>query len=701
MSKRFRSPAALPAPGQRGAGPAPHSRPALGALLVLLLTACAPTPQPGAPTPTPAGARLPGLPPGVGTPANPIGTGFQSRGVIEGFYGPPWSYQDRLDMLRFMGRVGLNTYFYAPKDDPYHRERWRDPYPPEQIAQLAEIVRVGSDAGVNVWFAISPGLTMTYSSDADYAALLAKLDAVKAVGVRDVGLFLDDVPETLRHPEDQARFPSLAAAHAYLIQKLKADLDARGMGLAIAQTTYTDVFGSKDYLKELGAALPTGIPLIWTGIDVRSFDMTVPQAEAWSAMIHRAPLVWDNYPVNDFARWRLFLGPLRGRGPDLESAVAGYVSNPMNEAHASMLPLWTIADYLRDPRGYDPDRSEARALTALYGNERNPAAARAGMAAMRAFARVFPTDMYPGPLDPLWVPARAFSYTRALAAVNDLRTALDTMRTLARTDSATWAPLVRELTPFADSVAARLAAARADTMYRLEGDNLIYRTERVAVEATSAPPAIDGDLSDWSAAAWRPLFTNRPAFAARVALRADAATLYIAVDVPDSAVAAFGHDSTSQGDHVELIAAGDPAGRATRLGPSDLVLLATPATDTRPAALAAWSFAPTDFYKEVLAARPAPMSPFALTNFKQPLPPAFAQEQAGARLASTRDSTGWRLELALPRAGLPAERTAAGDVVRLSLEAVDAARGGARVGSLGTRGYPFNPGTYVEVVLPR
>ncbi len=691
MTRDHGSLAAPRAPSCRGA--------ALPLALLVLAAACARAPAPGAPTP--AGAHLPGLPPGVGTPANPVGPGFTSKGVIEGFYGPPWSYQDRLDLLRFMGRVGLNTYFYAPKDDPYHRERWRDPYPPEQIAQLAQIVRVGAEAGVNVWFAISPGLTMTYASDSDYAALLAKLDAVKAIGIHDVGLFLDDVPETLRHPEDRARFPDLAAAHAYLIKRLKADLDARGMGLVVAQTTYTDVFGSKDYLKELGAALPPAIPLIWTGIDVRSFDMTVPQSQAWSAMIHRKPLVWDNYPVNDFSRWRLYLGPLRGRGPDLVSAVDGYVSNPMNEAHASMLPLWTIADYLRDPTHYDPDRSEARALTALYGTARDPAQARTGVAAMRAFADAYPTDMYPGPLDPLWVPARAFSYARASSTVDALHVALDTMRVLGRVDSATWTPLVRELTPFADSAAARLAAARADTMYQVQGDNLVYRTEQVSVPRATTPPTIDGGLSDWTDAAWRTLFSNRPGFAARAALRADASTLYLAVDVPDTGVAAFGADSTTQGDHVALVVSGDTTGRATRLGPNDLVLLATPATDTRPAALAAWSFAPTDFYRQVLAARGGAISPFALTNFKQPLPPAFAAEQAGAHVASTRDAQGWHMELALPRSGLVAAHTPAGDVLWLSLEAVDAARGGARVGSLGTRGYAFNPGTYVQVVLPR
>ncbi len=41
-------------------------------------------------------------------PAHP--PAFEMSGVIEGFYGPPWSHGDRLDMLRFMGRSGLKIY---------------------------------------------------------------------------------------------------------------------------------------------------------------------------------------------------------------------------------------------------------------------------------------------------------------------------------------------------------------------------------------------------------------------------------------------------------------------------------------------------------------------------------------------------------------------------------------------------------------
>ncbi|HEX9107233.1 MAG TPA: beta-N-acetylglucosaminidase domain-containing protein [Longimicrobiales bacterium] len=677
----------------------------LFALVTLVAASCARPPAPGAPNPTPAVAPIPGLPPGVGTPANPMGTGFQTRGVIEGFYGPPWSYQDRLDMLRFMGKVGLNTYFYAPKDDPYHRDRWRDSYPAEDIARLAELVRVGREAGVNTWFAISPGLSMTYSSDADYAALLAKLDAVRAVGVRDVGLFLDDVPETLLHAEDRARFSSLAQAHAFVIKRLKADLDARGMGLLVAQTTYTNVFGSRDYLKELGALLPPSIPLIWTGVDVRSFDITVPEAQQWGTWIRRKPAIWDNYPVNDFSRWREFLGPITGRAPGLEGVVDGYVANPMNEAHASMLPLWTIADYLRDPLHYDAAASEARALQALYGNASDPVKARQGVAAMKTFAEVYPTGMWPGPVDALWVPARGFDYTRALAAVNGMHAALDTMRALATSDSATWWPLVKELTPFADSAAARLQAARSDSLYRLRGDSLLFRAEldRVTAEKVSVPPTIDGELDDWGRSpAWRPMLVSgvRPGFTPRVALRADAGTLYLALDVPDTAVAAFAGDSTTQGDHVEIVV-GDPEGRETRLSPQDLVLLATPATATRPAAITAWSFTLTPFYSQVLAARGAPISPFALTNFKTALPASFSAEAAGARVASQRDAGGWHMEIALPRGGLPVAHTPAGDVLHVSIAAVDAGRGAARVASLGLRNYPLNPTTYTEVLLPR
>ena len=294
---------------------------------------------------------------------------FAERGIVEGFYGTPWSHQDRLDMLRFEGDHGMNAYYYAPKDDPYHRERWREPYPPDRLAQLGGLVHAARANFVDFCFAVSPGLSMTYSSGADFDALTAKLMSVGKLGTSCYALFLDDVPQQLQQPADQARFKSLAAAHAFVINKLYHYLVAQSPAnrLVVTPTTYTNGFGSRDYIRELGADVDPHVDLVWTGTEVVSPPITVAQAHDWSQYLRRPPLIWDNYPVDDYRRWRPFLGPVVGRAPDLETAGRGLVSNPMNEAHASMLPLWTIADYLWNPVAYDPAQAEQRALEALYG----------------------------------------------------------------------------------------------------------------------------------------------------------------------------------------------------------------------------------------------------------------------------------------------------------------------------------------------
>jgi hypothetical protein len=663
-----------------------------GALLVAVAacgrTAPTPAPSPAAPAAAPAPVAAPNV------PVSPFGEGFASRGVIEGFYGPPWSHQDRLDLIRFMKRVGMNVYFYGPKDDPFHRERWRDPYPADQIARIGELVTLGRENGVDVWFAISPGLSMTYSDSGDYRALLAKLDAVAAVGVRHVAFFVDDVPEALTHDADRARFSSLAEAHAYVITMLKRDLDARGLALAVVPTTYTNSFGSKDYLRELGRLVPPGIPLAWTGIDVVAPDMTAAQARAWSEMIQRPPLIWDNYPVNDFARWRLFLGPLRGRSADLESAVAGFVANPMNEAHASMLPLWTVADYLKNPKGYDPDSSIAHAMTALYGAHAD---------VMRPFLAAYGDDWsQQTPIEALYIPSRTLDLASVRAALTAMRNGLASMKTLAAADSASWAPLARELSPFVDSVEARFASVQRDTMYSRHGDTLSFRAtlDRVTVARARRAPVVDGAVTEWPRSSWRKLFT-RDGLDARAALTATKDTLYIALDVADTSAVAFGSDSVTTGDHVTLVIGADPSGDATRMSGRDLVLVATPATASRPAAIGGHSFALTPFYQEILVSREAYVFPgFLFANFGGPAPSAFSETVAGARAAGSSGAKRWRLELAIPRTALPTLRTRRGAALRMAIDVSDAKPAARRTASLGPRNYPANPATYTEVLLP-
>src|SRR5208283_5036806 len=103
---------------------------------------------------------------------------FALRGVVEGFYGPPWSHADRLDVLRFEGQHGMNLYIYGPKDDPYHRKLWREPYPPEQLKRMGKLAGTAREYFVDLSFAISPGLSMIYSSESDFQTLSHKLESV-------------------------------------------------------------------------------------------------------------------------------------------------------------------------------------------------------------------------------------------------------------------------------------------------------------------------------------------------------------------------------------------------------------------------------------------------------------------------------------------------------------------------------------------
>jgi hyaluronoglucosaminidase len=114
-------------------------------------------------------------------------------GIIEGFYGPPWSHGDRLDLLAFCGRHGLNTWVHAPKDDPYHRRLWREPYPEDELARLAELAREAERHGVDFVWAIAPGLSIRAGDESELRALDAKRDQLRGAGVQTFQLLWDDI----------------------------------------------------------------------------------------------------------------------------------------------------------------------------------------------------------------------------------------------------------------------------------------------------------------------------------------------------------------------------------------------------------------------------------------------------------------------------------------------------------------------------
>ncbi|CAN5791493.1 hypothetical protein BH23CHL8_BH23CHL8_10050 [soil metagenome] len=292
---------------------------------------------------------------------------FAIRGVIEGFYGRPWTHEQRLSLIDFLGQRGMSTFAYAPKDDPLVRRDWRTPYDGEALARLRELVERCGAVGMDLAWCISPGLSIRYSDASDVAALVAKLGSVAALGVDRLGLLLDDIPRQLQHAEDQAAYGDLADAHVALVSRVFAALPA-GARLIVCPTVYWGA-GTEPYLATLGMGLDPRIDLFWTGRAICSQTLDLADAATFTRTANRPPTYWDNYPVNDVAMgYELHIGPYRGRDPQLWRSATGIVANAMELFEASRIPFATIADYLCDPEGYDPEASWRRALRDVVGD---------------------------------------------------------------------------------------------------------------------------------------------------------------------------------------------------------------------------------------------------------------------------------------------------------------------------------------------
>jgi len=284
------------------------------------------------------------------------------RGVIEGFYGPPWSHDARLEVVEFLAGYAMNAYVYAPKSDPKHRERWRDPYDPSELARLAELAARCAEVGSSFGFALSPGLDIGYRDERDRSTLLDKLAPMADAGVAWFVLAVDDISNR----------PGLADEQATLTQWLVAALrERRGDDLrcSLVPTEYVGTHPSP-YLTTLASELPDDVDVFWTGPTVCSPTITAADAHRWRDAIGRHPLLlWDNYPVNDAVMEReLHLGPYRGRDVGLTDVVDGILCNPMLQPRASLVALATAADYLADPDGYDEDAAWERAIAAVGGS---------------------------------------------------------------------------------------------------------------------------------------------------------------------------------------------------------------------------------------------------------------------------------------------------------------------------------------------
>lgn len=282
-------------------------------------------------------------------------------GVIEGFYGPPWSHADRLATIDLIAEHGGNWYVWAPKAAPRHRENWREPFTPVEIDEFGELARRRGEVGVSV--GLTPG------PDATADEVIAKMRPVVSAGAQGLTLCFDDVPEL-----------DAASRHRDLANSVRR---AFGVPVWLVPTHYAGGVSSP-YLERLIDGLDREVLVMWTGSHVVCDTITAADVTARRRVTgDRPPLIWDNTPVNDALMTEaLHLGPYSGRDAAIRSSIAGVLVNPMEFARASWPTIVSALAWCRggdavDAWGHEVDRLGVRRLaeaTAFPDDEHWPGA---------------------------------------------------------------------------------------------------------------------------------------------------------------------------------------------------------------------------------------------------------------------------------------------------------------------------------------
>jgi hyaluronoglucosaminidase len=378
---------------------------------------------------------------------------FPQRGLVEGFYGTPWSHETRLALIDQLGRNKMNTYIYGPKDDPYHSSpNWRKPYPADQAAKIRELAERAQKAGVDFVWAIHPGKDIRWNKE-DYDSLLHKFELMYDLGVRGFSVFFDDIEGEGTNPRKQTE----------LLNDLNRDFVAKKPDVAplsVCPTEYSRLWanpkpgGANDIY---GQTLDKGINVFYTG-DVVCSDLTHETLQFMDPLIQRPAYFWWNFPVSDYCRNFLLLGPVYGLETDITAdETVGVLSNPMEHGYASMPALYMLADYNWNPADYNAIDSWERSIVDLVGPEAAPA--------YRAFA-INAADTRNGyRRDESWeMPRVADPFALSDADRATLRrqfTELKNAPAILRADKDA-APLVAEIEPWlaqAEALGARLLAA--------------------------------------------------------------------------------------------------------------------------------------------------------------------------------------------------------------------------------------------------
>lgn len=358
------------------------------------------------------------------------GQDTQARFKMRGIKGYAWSPEQYLAQIPLMAKYGMNflmncysSFWDLGPHGAWVHDRpmnfWYRPLPDEKRRKFEDVIRACQKNGITFCLSTNPNLMsdrpFDYAEPKDLEALWQHYAWAQKLGVKWFNISLDDIARNIS-----------ADGHASLVNTMLQRLRSRdpeaqltfcptwyaGTGEAEVETSH--ILGKRTrvprpgqpetpgmkYTRRFAELLHPDVYLFWTGPVVESPTISVAQAARYKALVKHRLILWDNYPVNDQMP-ALDLGPLRGRDPELYTVIDGYMSNSMGyENEANRVPMLTIADYISNPKGYDPDRSIGQSIMHLGKS-------KAEREALRNMVELYPGRLWDGTSRAQWNSLRA------------------------------------------------------------------------------------------------------------------------------------------------------------------------------------------------------------------------------------------------------------------------------------------------------
>ncbi|WP_263080981.1 protein O-GlcNAcase [Endozoicomonas sp. Mp262] len=290
-------------------------------------------------------------------------------GVIEGLYdqAQSWAWQDRKGYIDFCCNKKFNFYIYAPKNDPYLRELWREPWPEDEFERLKSLSRAFQARGIDFGIGFTPYEVKELDSKTR-RELKVKIDLINSINPSMLAILFDDFSNDT---------PGLARVQCDMAEYIAGESTARHF--QVVGTYYSRdplllrAYGAmpENYWVDLGRYLDQQFDIYWTGDHVISLGYDQAGIEQITEMFQRKPFLWDNYPVNDPAwlQGRLRIFSFTGRPWRLSQWCSGHAVNPLIQPRLSMIPLATLADIYQQKDQFVALNSFKSALHDLCGQE--------------------------------------------------------------------------------------------------------------------------------------------------------------------------------------------------------------------------------------------------------------------------------------------------------------------------------------------